>query len=104
MLGGLSSFEQFFPAFLNLALAGIALGLGYQRTGALYFSMGLHAGWIFWLKSYGFLTREGVPDPVWLWGSGKLIDGCLAMAGLAVVLAFLIRSRSQLRCHDHDQP
>ena len=44
------------PAVFTLFVAGAILALAYQRTGALFFSMGLHAGWIFWLKFYGFLT------------------------------------------------
>jgi len=46
------------PGFLNLTLAGILLGCAYQKTGNLYFSIGLHAGWIFWLKFYGLVTNS----------------------------------------------
>ena len=56
MLRGFGDLDALIPGFLNLTLAGLLLGLAYQRTGNLYCSIGLHAGWIFWLKSYGFLT------------------------------------------------
>jgi membrane protease YdiL (CAAX protease family) len=55
------------PRFLNLTLAGIILGLAYQRTGNLYFSIGLHAAWVFCLKLYDIVTvpqtrlDQGVP-------------------------------------------
>lgn len=88
MLAGFADWPTVFPGFLNLTLAGILLGRAYQRTGNLYYSMGLHAGWIFWLKSYGTITREVAGAPVWLFGSHKLIDGWLALVVLA--LAFLV--------------
>ncbi len=85
MMRGFSDLEQLVPGFLNLALAGLTLGLAYQRTGRLYFSIGLHAGWIFWLKTYGFLTRDVAGASIWLWGTHKLIDGWIAFLILALV-------------------
>jgi membrane protease YdiL (CAAX protease family) len=91
MLRGFGNWEVVIPGFFNLTLAGILLGLAFQRTGTLYFSIGLHAGWIFWLKSYGMLTNQ-VPDAqVWLFGTTKLIDGWLALVVLSFALAILLR-------------
>jgi membrane protease YdiL (CAAX protease family) len=87
MLAGFFDRHQLVPGFLNLTLAGILLGLAYQRTGNLYFSIGLHAGWIFWLKTYGALTVAMSPNVSWFWGTGKLIDGWLAFLVLAGILA-----------------
>jgi len=87
MLGGFADFHALVPGFFSLTLAGILLGLAYQRTGNLYFSIGLHAGWIFWLKSYGAFTLAEPNTAVWFWGTGKLIDGWLAFVILAVVLS-----------------
>jgi uncharacterized protein len=87
MLSGFGDVQQLLPGFFNLMLVGILLGLAYQRTGNLYFSIGLHAGWIFWLKSYGFLTRPVSATSAWWWGTGKIIDGWLALVVLVVVLA-----------------
>jgi membrane protease YdiL (CAAX protease family) len=86
MLRGFADFHALVPGFFNLTLAGILLGLAYQRTGNLYFSIGLHAGWIFWLKSYGAFTTEAPQAAVWFWGSGKMIDGWLAFFVLASTL------------------
>lgn len=94
MLRGFGDLDALVPGFLNLTLAGMILGLGYQRTGSLYFSMGLHAGWIFWLKSYGFLTKESGQALSWFWGSNKLIDGWLACGILAAALFLLERKLS----------
>ncbi len=87
MLGGFADFHALVPGFFSLTLAGILLGLAYQRTGNLYFSIGLHAGWIFWLKTYGAFTTTMPHTAVWFWGTGKLIDGWLAFVILAGVLA-----------------
>jgi hypothetical protein len=80
----------FIPAFLTLFVAGSCLALAYQRTGALYFSIGLHAGWIFWLSFYKLLTRPARAAHPAFWGTDKLIDGWLAFALLVVV--FLVIS------------
>jgi hypothetical protein len=79
----------FVPAFFTLFVAGACLALAYQRTGALYFSIGLHAGWIFWLKSYKLVTQPAAGANPALWGSDKLIDGWAAFVVLVVVLSVL---------------
>lgn len=91
MMRGFGDVQQLVPGFFNLLLAGIMLALAYQRTGNLWFSYGLHAGWIFWLKSYGFFTQNVTDANVWLWGSGKLIDGWAACGVLVLVLAILVK-------------
>ena len=70
-----------------MCLAGVLLGLAYQRTGNLYFSIGLHAGWIFWLKIFGTFTADAPNAAVWFWGTGKMIDGWLAFFVLLLTLA-----------------
>jgi hypothetical protein len=87
MAGGLADLYTFAPAFLNLTLAGALLGLAYQRSGNLYFSIGLHAGWIFCLKTYGAFTADVPRTATWFWGTGKMIDGWLAFVVLVVTLA-----------------
>ncbi|MDE3067072.1 MAG: CPBP family intramembrane metalloprotease [Verrucomicrobiota bacterium] len=86
MLAGFADLRALVPAFLTLTLAGVLLGLAYQRSGNLYFSMGLHAGWIFWLKIYGALTVADAGAHAWFWGTSRLIDGWLAFLALACVL------------------
>jgi len=86
MLAGFADFHALIPGFFNLTLAGILLGLAYQRTGNLYFSIGLHAGWIFWLKTYGAFTTDSPGANIWLWGGGKMIDGWLAFFVLVLTL------------------
>jgi membrane protease YdiL (CAAX protease family) len=93
MMRGFVDLDTLIPGFFNLTLAGIILGLGYHLSGTLYFSIGLHAGWIFWLKSFGFMTEEAARTHRWFWGTGKLIDGWLAFAILSGVLIVVWRTR-----------
>lgn len=91
MLGGFADWQQLIPGFFNLTLAGALLALAFQRTGNLYFSIGLHVGWIFWLKLYGSLTTASLAANAWLWGSGRLIDGWLA--GLVLIATLFLLPR-----------
>jgi membrane protease YdiL (CAAX protease family) len=76
------------PAFLTLFVAGAILALSYQRTGALYFSIGLHAGWIFWLKSYHFFFHASSTHSSF-WGGDALIDGWLSFLILAIIFILI---------------
>ncbi len=96
MLHGFMDPSAMFPGLLTLALAGGLLAWARERTGALWFGMGLHAGWIFWLKSYGFLTVEAPGASGSLWGSAKLYDGWSALIVLSLVsIPLALRWRSQ---------
>jgi membrane protease YdiL (CAAX protease family) len=87
MFSGFVDYYALIPGFFSLTLAGVLLGLAYQRTGNLYFSIGLHAGWIFWLKIFGTFTADVSKAACWFWGTGKMIDGWLAFIVLALTLA-----------------
>jgi membrane protease YdiL (CAAX protease family) len=87
MLSGFADVHAILPGFFSLTLAGVLLGLAYQRTGNLYFSIGLHAGWIFCLKIYAQITLQSPHATTWFWGSGNMTDGWLAFFALAVTLA-----------------
>jgi membrane protease YdiL (CAAX protease family) len=90
MLAGFTHWTALVPGFLNLFLAGGILAYGYQRTGSLFFSIGLHGGWIFWLKAYGALTDEVAGANLWWWGTKKLVDGWLAFFILLVTFGAVI--------------
>jgi membrane protease YdiL (CAAX protease family) len=90
MLRGMTDLHTLLPAFLSLTLAGVVLGLAYQRTGDLFASIGIHAGWIFWLKYYDALTNSVPGASPGLWGTNKLVDGWFACAAIVVVLAVVL--------------
>lgn len=88
----ISSFQPFieptmlFPGIFGLFLIGLVLSYAFLRTGSLYLSIGLHAGWVFGLKTirvFGDYRRE---DLGWLFGSTdpKLVSGA---AGWIIILA-----------------
>ncbi len=90
MAAAIPQTEQFVPRFLNLVLIGFILGLAYQRSGSLHFSIGLHAGWVFWLKAYGSMTGPaGMGASTAFFGTSKLINGWLSFIMLLFVLGGL---------------
>jgi membrane protease YdiL (CAAX protease family) len=95
MLSGFVEVERVVPGFFNLTVAGALLALAFQHTDNLYFSIGLHAGWIFWLKFYRFLTRDAASSSGLFWGTGKLIDGWLALIALGFVWWLMLRWRAR---------
>lgn len=104
MMRGIAAPENLLPA-LTLAVAGVALGLACLRTGSLWFAIGLHAGWVFWLKVFKTVTTAGTPAGAF-WGTEKLLDGwlaCLVMAGVLAVVARLPQAPPPT-CPDETQP
>jgi membrane protease YdiL (CAAX protease family) len=87
MLAGFLDVQKLLPGFGNLALVGALLALAYQRSGNLWLGIGLHAGWIFWLKFSAVVTPVVPGARVWFWGSSQLIDGWLTLGALLLVLA-----------------
>jgi membrane protease YdiL (CAAX protease family) len=86
LLPRLFDLQAFFPEFLGLTLVGILLALAYQRTGNLYCSIGMHAGWVLVLRIFASLTVQSPAVSGVFWGSGKMIDGWLAFLALAITL------------------
>ena len=85
----------FVTDFATLLAVGLILAWARVRTGALWFSIGLHAGWIMAFKGFNFLYQI-VPNHVLRpWGVGNsLSSGVLPMLMLgltAVVCYFALR-------------
>lgn len=90
MLSGFLDVGRLVPDFLNVFVVGALLAVAYQRTGDLYYSIGMHGGLIFAAAAYGSLT---VPVPgvhLAYWGSGILIDGWMALLVLSLTLVVLL--------------
>jgi hypothetical protein len=88
MLRNMGNLQAVIPGFFNLTLAGMLLGWAYQRTGNLYFSIGLHMGWIFWVKAYAIVTALSPGANAWWWGSGRMaiVNGWVALPVLLAAL------------------
>jgi membrane protease YdiL (CAAX protease family) len=87
MLAGFVDIHALLPGFFSLTIAGALLGLAYQRTGNLYFSIGMHAGWVFMISLYNHFTVATTDGRVWLWGSGKVFDGWLCFFIIVAMFA-----------------
>jgi uncharacterized protein len=75
----------FVTDFATLLLVGLILSWARLRTGALWFSMGLHAGWVAAFKASNLL-RESVPShPLYPWGIGESL-----LSGLLPILMLLV--------------
>jgi uncharacterized protein len=75
------------PGIFGLFLIGVVFSYALVRTGNLYLSIGLHAGWIFSLKVFrvfGNFTRQ---DLGWAFGSTepKIVSGVITWIGILLV-------------------
>jgi membrane protease YdiL (CAAX protease family) len=85
----------FVTDFATLFVIGMILATARLRTGALWFSIGLHAGWIAAFKGFNMLHKAVPLHELRPWGVGdSLRSGILPMLALgvtAVVCHFALR-------------
>lgn len=93
--------------FINTALAGIWLAVGYWRTRSMWLPLGLHWAWNWTMGSVLGLPVSGITSlthaplvratdrgPAWLTGGGYGLEGGLACTGaLVIAIFFLWRTR-----------
>jgi membrane protease YdiL (CAAX protease family) len=97
-----ASFGQFsdpaalLPPFIGLFLLGLVLGEAFLLTGTVYFSLGMHAGFVVGAKSWRFAAAAGSSLPIWLVGDTRppLIGGAGAWI-IALMLLLLIKPLSR---------
>ncbi len=79
------------PELIGLFLLGIVLGEAFLLTGTVYFSIGLHAGFVLGAKLWPKLVPGRAALPWWIAGAGPvpLIGGAAAWL-LAAVIFFLL--------------
>jgi membrane protease YdiL (CAAX protease family) len=85
----------FVTDFATLLGVGLILAWARVRTGALWFSIGLHAGWIMAFKGFNLLYQIVPGHPLRPWGVGEsLRSGILPLLTLgltAVICHFVLR-------------
>jgi membrane protease YdiL (CAAX protease family) len=89
------------PGIFGLFLIGVVLSFAFYRTANIYLAIGLHAGWVFGLKTlrvFGDFRRE---DLDWMFGSTdpKVVSGVFTWIGIvlvAVAVRWFTRGRSRL--------
>jgi len=90
------------PGIIGLLLIGIVLSYGFLRTGTLYLSIGLHAGWVIAIKTVRVFGDYRAEDLGWLFGSSdpKIVSGVVTWAGILLVglaVYWITRNRAGLR-------
>lgn len=79
------------PTLFGLFLLGIVLVQAYIVTGSVYFSIGLHSGFVLGSKLWPKMIAERAMLPGWLagWGHQPLISGAAAWAAALIIFAIL---------------
>ncbi len=100
--------DDLFPGLVGLFLIGAVLCYAFERTGTLYLSIGLHAGWIYSLKTLRVFGDFRRGDLGWLFGSTdpKVASGAVTWIGILLVgiaVGWLTRRRLGLAA-DPPQP
>jgi membrane protease YdiL (CAAX protease family) len=107
-----STFAPFFepaeiaPGIIGLLLIGIVLSYAFVRTGTLYLSIGLHAGWVIAIKTVRVFGDYRAEDLGWLFGSTdpKIVSGVVTWTGIILVglaVHWLTRNRAGLYAPSH---
>jgi membrane protease YdiL (CAAX protease family) len=79
------------PTLIGLFLLGIVLGEAYLLTGSVYFSIGLHCGFVLGAKLWPKIILNRAAIPWWIAGGGAipLIGGAAAWLIAIMILATL---------------
>ncbi len=82
-------------------LVGVILAVATQRTGRLWFALGLHFGWVVFIRCDGLLlSRSKQWDPVYF-GNNRLVDGVMIWLFLLAVYILtqrMLRREAASRC------
>ncbi|MEM6820365.1 MAG: CPBP family intramembrane glutamic endopeptidase [Verrucomicrobiota bacterium] len=73
---------------IGLWLVGICLCVAALRTGTLWFAIGLHAGWVFGIKSVNRMS-DATEQAGSVWWGGHPLDGITAWLSLFLLLRLL---------------
>ncbi len=96
-----------FPELLGLFLLGVVLGEAFLLSRTVYFSIGMHAGFVLCAKSWPAIAGSGMRVPRWLAGKGPVpLIGAPAAWAMAVALMLLLPTLvgrpAPAETHPHD--
>jgi membrane protease YdiL (CAAX protease family) len=77
------------PMLIGLFLLGMVLGEAFILSGTVWFSIGLHAGFVIGAKTWPLIARGGVPVSGWISGGGP-VPLIAAPAAWLIALALLL--------------
>jgi membrane protease YdiL (CAAX protease family) len=86
------------PTLIGLFLLGIVLGEAYILTGSVYFSIGLHCGFVVGAKMWPKIILNRAVVPWWIAGGGAipLIGGAVAWV-IAIAIFAMLRQITGVR-------
>jgi CAAX protease family protein len=80
-----------FPELLGLFLLGVVLGEAFLLSRTVYFSIGMHVGFVLGAKSWPALAESRIRVPRWLAGSGPVpLIGAPAAWAMTLALMLLL--------------
>jgi len=80
------------PTLIGLFLLGIALGEAYILTGSVYFSIGLHCGFVLGAKMWPKMILNRGAIPWWIGGGGAIpLIGGVAAWTIAIAILMMLR-------------
>lgn len=89
LLDPLRSPLELLPTFFGLLLFGLILSFCYLRTGSLYFSIGLHAGCVFFLKIDNWFIQSVPQASPLIFGDKNLYSGAIGFSFFVLLFFFL---------------
>ncbi len=97
--------QFFITDFVTLFCIGMILAWARLRTGALWFPIGLHAGWIAAFKGFNMLHDKNTTSVLYPWGVGDSLKSgmvpLLALGVTAVVCHFVLKNFEPSRLSNH---
>ena len=97
-LGNFTAPGAVVDAFLSLTAVGLLLGLVTWWTGSIALAVGLHAGWVWIMRTTIGVTSGNAAAPLaWLVSRSDGYTGWLVLGWTLLVTALAIASRSRLR-------
>ena len=93
------------PPLVGLTLLGVVLADSFLRSGCIFLSVGLHAGWVFGIKVAARFVSTSPDAPRWLFGGKKLINGVMGWVLLLLTWLVITRMvRRELPPNEDDAP
>lgn len=90
-----TEFYKIWPTAIGLFLVGMALSLAYLRARTLALPIGIHAAWIFGIKSLSHGTDVSVSGSLWV--SGNVLANPFTWIVLIIFSLILVISRHEVK-------
>lgn len=83
-------FAKHLPSIIGIFLVGVVFSYAFIQTKSLYLSIGLHSGWIFFMKADSLFVAHVSAKLGWLFGNFRMVTGVLVWIFLLCMI-FVIK-------------